>query len=156
MFFYAKKEITEGGKIFFMTKAEAKDIVISLGYETSSVLSLKKNYFIFRNKSNLFMLKINENSADIYNLKDSSYTDIVSAGNILLKLVNKASETTELSLFTIGYNSTNGKAWIEETGDELGTFEIIKLSDDDLMELCIQNDLDIKRKSQIYYFIVEI
>lgn len=59
-------------------------------------------------------------------------------------------------MFTIAYDSSSGKAWIEETGNELGDFDIIKLPDDDLMKLCLDNELDVKRKAKIYYFIVEV
>lgn len=139
-----------------MTKEDAKEIVALFGYKSSKVITLDDNYFIFRKGENLFLIVTDEDNAEIYDLTDSSYTDIVSAGNILLEMVNKASETTEIPLFTIAYDSSSGKAWIEETGDELGDFDIIKLSDDDLMKLCLDNELDVKRKAKIYYFIVEV
>ena len=139
-----------------MTKEDAKEIVALFGYKSSKVITLDDNYFIFRKGENLFLIVTDEDNAEIYDLTDSSHTDIVSAGNILLKMVNKASETTEIPLFTIAYDSSSGKAWIEETEDELGDFEIIKLSDDDLMKLCLDNELDVKRKAKIYYFIVEV
>ena len=139
-----------------MTKEDAKEIVALFGYKSSKVITIDDNYFIFRKGENLFLIVTDEDNAEIYDLTDSSYTDIVSAGNILLEMVNKASETTEIPLFTIAYDSSSGKAWIEETGDELGDFDIIKLSDDDLMKLCLDNELDVKRKAKIYYFIVEV
>lgn len=139
-----------------MTKEDAKEIVALFGYKSSKVITLDDNYFIFRKGENLFLIVTDEDNAEIYDLTDSSYTDIVSAGNILLEMVNKASETTEIPLFTIAYDSSSGKAWIEETGDELGDFDIIKLSDDDSMKLCLDNELDVKRKAKIYYFIVEV
>lgn len=139
-----------------MTKEDAKEIVALFGYKSSKVITLDDNYFIFRKGENLFLIVTDEDNAEIYDLTDSSYTDIVSAGNILLEMVNKASETTEIPLFTIAYDSSSGKAWIEETGNELGDFDIIKLSDDDLMKLCLDNELDVKRKAKIYYFIVEV
>lgn len=139
-----------------MTKEDAKEIVALFGYKSSKVITLDDNYFIFRKGENLFLIVTDEDNAEIYDLTDSSYTDIVSAGNILLEMVNKASETTEIPLFTIAYDSSSGKAWIEETGDELGDFDIIKLPDDDLMKLCLDNELDVKRKAKIYYFIVEV
>ena len=139
-----------------MTKEDAKEIVALFGYKSSKVITLDDNYFIFRKGENLFLIVTDEDNAEIYDLTDSSHTDIVSAGNILLEMVNKASETTEIPLFTIAYDSSSGKAWIEETEDELGDFEIIKLSDDDLMKLCFDNELDVKRKAKIYYFRVEV
>lgn len=139
-----------------MTKEDAKEIVALFGYKSSKVITLDDNYFIFRKGENLFLIVTDEDDAEIYYLTDSSHTDIVSAGNILLEMVNKASETTEIPLFTIAYDSYSGKACIEETGDELGDFDIIKLSDDDLMKLCLDNELDVKRKAKIYYFIVEV
>lgn len=139
-----------------MTKEDAKEIVALFGYKSSKVITIDDNYFIFRKGENLFLIVTDEDNAEIYDLTDSSYTDIVSAGNILLEMVNKASETTEIPLFTIAYDSSSGKAWIEETGDELGDFDIIKLSDDDLMKLCFDNELDVKRKAKIYYFRVEV
>lgn len=139
-----------------MTKEDAKEIVALLGYKSSKVITIDDNYFIFRKGENLFLIVTDEDNAEIYDLTDSSHTDIVSAGNILLEMVNKASETTEIPLFTIAYDSSSGKAWIEETEDELGDFEIIKLSDDDLMKLCFDNELDVKRKAKIYYFRVEV
>lgn len=139
-----------------MTKEDAKEIVALFGYKSSKVITIDDNYFIFRKGENLFLIVTDEDNAEIYDLTDSSHTDIVSAGNILLEMVNKASETTEIPLFTIAYDSSSGKAWIEETEDELGDFEIIKLSDDDLMKLCFDNELDVKRKAKIYYFIVEV
>ena len=139
-----------------MTKEDAKEIVALFGYKSSKVITIDDNYFIFRKGENLFLIVTDEDNAEIYDLTDSSHTDIVSAGNILLKMVNKASETTEIPLFTIAYDSSSGKAWIEETEDELGDFEIIKLSDDDLMKLCFDNELDVKRKAKIYYFRVEV
>lgn len=139
-----------------MTKEDAKEIVALFGYKSSKVITLDDNYFIFRKGENLFLIVTDEDNAEIYDLTDSSYTDIVSAGNILLEMLNKASETTEIPLFTIAYDSSSGKAWIEETGDELGDFDIINLSDDDLMKLCLDNELDVKRKAKIYYFIVEV
>ena len=139
-----------------MTKEDAKEIVALFGYKSSKVITIDDNYFIFRKGENLFLIVTDEDNAEIYDLTDSSYTDIVSAGNILLEMVNKASETTEIPLFTIAYDSSSGKAWIEETGNELGDFDIIKLSDDDLMKLCLDNELDVKRKAKIYYFIVEV
>lgn len=139
-----------------MTKEDAKEIVALFGYKSSNIITIDDNYFIFRKDKNLFLIVTDEDNAEIYDLTDSSHTDIVSAGNILLEMVNKASETTEIPLFTIAYDSSSGKAWIEETGDELGDFEIIKLSDDDLMKLCLDNELDVKRKAKIYYFIVEV
>ena len=139
-----------------MTKEDAKEIVALFGYKSSKVITIDDNYFIFRKGENLFLIVTDEDNAEIYDLTDSSYTDIVSAGNILLEMVNKASETTEIPLFTIAYDSSSGKAWIEETEDELGDFEIIKLSDDDLMKLCFDNELDVKRKAKIYYFRVEV
>lgn len=139
-----------------MTKEDAKEIVALFGYKSSKVITIDDNYFIFRKGENLFLIVTDEDNAEIYDLTDSSHTDIVSAGNILLEMVNKASETTEIPLFTIAYDSSSGKAWIEETEDELGDFEIIKLSDDDLMKLCFDNELDVKRKAKIYYFRVEV
>lgn len=139
-----------------MTKEDAKEIVALFGYKSSKVITIDDNYFIFRKGENLFLIVTDEDNAEIYDLTESSYTDIVSAGNILLEMVNKASETTEIPLFTIAYDSSSGKAWIEETGDELGDFDIIKLSDDYLMKLCLDNELDVKRKAKIYYFRVEV
>lgn len=139
-----------------MTKEDAKEIVALFGYKSSNIITIDDNYFIFRKDKNLFLIVTDEDNAEIYDLTDSSHTDIVSAGNIQLKMVNKASETTEIPLFTIAYDSSSGKAWIEETEDELGDFEIIKLSDDDLMKLCFDNELDVKRKAKIYYFRVEM
>lgn len=139
-----------------MTKEDAKEIVALFGYKSSKVITIDDNYFIFRKGENLFLIVTDEDNAEIYDLTDSSHTDIVSAGNILLEMVNKASETTEIPLFTIAYDSSSGKAWIEETGNELGDFDIIKLPDDDLMKLCLDNELDVKRKAKIYYFRVEM
>ena len=139
-----------------MTKEDAKEIVALFGYKSSKVITIDDNYFIFRKGENLFLIVTDEDNAEIYDLTDSSHTDIVSAGNILLEMVNKASETTEIPLFTIAYDFSSGKAWIEETEDELGDFEIIKLSDDDLMKLCFDNELDVKKKAKIYYFRVEV
>ena len=101
-----------------MTKEDAKEIVALFGYKSSNIITIDDNYFIFRKDKNLFLIVTDEDNAEIYDLTDSSHTDIVSAGNILLKMVNKASETTEIPLFTIAYDSSSGKAWIEETEDE--------------------------------------
>lgn len=74
-----------------MTKEDAKEIVAFFGYKSSKVITLDDNYFIFRKGENLFLIVTDEDNAEIYDLTDSSYTDIVSAGNILLEMVNKAS-----------------------------------------------------------------